>query len=297
MYAAYRVVCQGIPPAPPTAAPSWPASDSIILNRTAPSVSLNSPAGLILNPDTGATQTQFINSASAQWVTYSASSPAGEAVTVLVDSCHDSTCTELTPNPVETPPYLWEWPDGASAGTDTYIQLTATDQAGNPASTPAPNPTTVFQLFDPGASLESVTCSPSVCATLADQLPRDIPGDPPSGPDPNGHLFSGYSDPSMCRDSLITASNPYGTNLWMLYSWPMFNMSTLTGYGTVYSGAVETHLANSSTAGGPNGGANWTAWCSGADCSAETPRTPIWPSVSFGSGNGQYFSSHEVTNF
>jgi hypothetical protein len=108
--------------------------------------------------------------------------------------------------------------------------------------------------------------------------------------------FSGYADPSMRRDPAITTANPYGTNLWMLYSYPLFNQS---GAPVTYSGAVETHLAYSNpNPSGEPGGVAWAAWCT------TTPSCPsataMWPSVQSNSPTYPYptqFSSHEVPNF
>jgi hypothetical protein len=126
VYAEYQIVSSG------TVEASLPGSATIILNLTKPSVNLNSPAGLVLDANTGATQVQFLSAAAAQWVTYSASSSAGESVTVAVDACPRSgTCTQLTPAPLATPPYMWEWPTPPATEGYAYMQLTATDEAGN----------------------------------------------------------------------------------------------------------------------------------------------------------------------
>jgi hypothetical protein len=121
----------------------------------------------------------------------------------------------------------------------------------------------------------------------------------------DGETFSGYADPSMRVDPLPGPgsngpANTYGTNLWMLYSWPLINLP-VPGYPGNYPPAVETHLAYSPSSSGPNGGLNWTAWCTPfSSCDpGTTVLTPIWPSKLVGDGTDlpYQYSSHEVPNF
>jgi hypothetical protein len=299
VYGEYRIVVSIN-----SADPSYPASASIILNQVGPSASPNSPAGLATAT---LQQIQYLNATAAQWVTFSASSAAEptETVGAYVYGCpetatQNSQCTELTLSELATPPYMWEWPAASYAANYTYIQLEAEDQAGNTFFTGVPRPATVLTLFNPSTAPGSLTCGPSDCITLADWTEgSDIPNDSPSGIVGN-NAFTGYSEPSMRGDYLIAATNdngpanPWGTNLYMLYGYPLLNSSTLHN-NQVYSGAVEVHLAYSSTTGGAEGGLNWTAWCEPqSTCSTVTP---IYPSASFGSGETEYFSSHEVAKF
>ena len=277
-------------------------SDTITLNTTKPKVALNSPAGL-LNPATGAWQTQSLNSAAAQAVTYLAGSPVGESVTVTPFGCGQSgSCTQLTQDSLPVPPYLWAWSGASPASGYAYLRLRAMDEAGNtrttPTPDPGPSPTPPIALFDPSAGPLGVTCTYATCTILADQQPNEIIGDDPSGtetacngPDPKPTIaFSGYADPSMRRDPLISTTNPWGANLWMLYSYPKYK-DVVTDTVCYHTGVVETHLANSNSTTVPNGGATWQA--SGA----------IWPSETFTGGcgilnySGQCYSSHEVPNF
>lgn len=326
LYSEYRVVAGG------TAYPSLPGSYTIVLNQTAPSVTLNSPTG-ILNPADGSLQqTQTINGTPAQCLTFTATaaSGSGESATTAEDGCTASgLCSSLTgsvPDPA-VPPCTWMWAESAPGSVPgySYVSLTAADQSGNQAST-TPAASTVFSLFNPTTTQFSLTCNPPgsslganpvLCTTLADQNNSDIPNDPPSsttttcGQDPETISFSGYADPSLRADPLVTGG--YGTNLWMLYSWPEY-WSILATETTACSNtpAVEIHLAYSNADAGPNRGANWTAWCLGAACDSQTPVTPIWPSEPYCSGqvNGMNctascaiagastcFSSHEVANF
>lgn len=287
VYAEYRQIVDGI------AYPSAPTSAAITLDASTPSITLNSPAGLP-GAVTGGAQ-QILNNANSQWITGSVSTTvAGEPVSITAYAC-GNTCTQVAniPSPA-APPYTWTWPSPLTSGA-TYIKLTVTDAAGLQGSTTATSP--VFSLFSPGSTASAVNCGPSTqtpavqCTTLADQLPNDMPGDPPSSTQQSGGMtiaFSGYSDPSMRADPLVVpASNPNGTNLWMLYSYPKFNQN-----GATFSGAVETHLASSNTVGSPNGGATWSTWCTSPPCSSATP---IWPSL-YNSATNQW-SSHEVANF
>jgi hypothetical protein len=144
---------------------------------------------------------------------------------------------------------------------------------------------------------------------LSDDIPNDSPsaGVTQCASPYDAFLFSGYGDPSMRADQLVTGG--YGTNLWMLYSYPSYKWS-ISGTSCSNTTTVETHLAYSSASQGANGGQNWVAWCSGDECDTATP---IWPSEPYcgsgGSVNGTpctstcaagwatCFSSHEVPNF
>ena len=60
----------------------------------------------------------------------------------------------------------------------------------------------------------------------------------------------------MRADTLVGSDNPDGVNLWMGYSWPLVQTYPGgTGAGTTV-GVVESHLAQSSTINGVNGGAS-----------------------------------------
>jgi hypothetical protein len=226
--------------------------------------------------------------------------------------CDSLLCEGLTQSPFTVPanpPFIWEWP-GASTKfpPNAFLQITVTDQAGNQAWTPVPS-SPAFTQFTPGNL--ALSCGPqgqtgtTPCFSLEDPTTGDIPGDEPSQPE-NGETFSGYADPSMRVDPLPGPgsngpANTYGTNLWMLYSWPLINLPVPTYPGN-YPPAVETHLAYSPSSSGPNGGLNWTAWCTPfSSCDpGTTTLTPIWPSKLVGDGTSQYpyqYSSHEVPNF
>jgi hypothetical protein len=288
VYGQYRLVINGVYyPSPITSA-------NITLDASTPTIVLNSP-GVLVDPLTSQMQLQLVNERQGQWVSYSLSTGVpGEPVDVTVHACRPlGGCTAVGAIANATPPYQWAWTDPSAAGTDTYLQLSATDAAGATGYTPASSVDT-FTLFDPDTAPAAETCDPSACITLADGTtdgPGHMPGDDPSSPLDNGKTFSGYADPSMRADSLVTPSNPYGTNLWMLYSWPKYNMSQLAGQ-TVNSPAIEIHLAYSNTNSGANGGTSWTAWCDG--CGGYTP---IYPSAGFPATNPTTFSSHEVANF
>jgi hypothetical protein len=316
VYGSYRVVYDE------TATPSTAGSASIALNTARPRVRLNSPAGLTLNipVNNTTTQPQFIDTSYGQYITYIAGDPAGESLTATIAGCAamSEICDLLTPSPITvstTAPLEWVWP--ASQGGDyAYIQVTATDQAGNVGVSPTPNPTNVFTEFTSG-NLTALTCQPLTqnatsdvpCTELADQPPYEIPNDHPDAMDyytacvePGQYIaFSGYADPSMRGDPVVTTSNPYGTNLWMLYSYPKYEH---IGTPCSNTGVVEVHLAQSSNASGPNGGASWEA-CDLADCGGDENAVAVWPSETFSngcgiagySGTGTCWSSHEVSNF
>lgn len=190
------------------------------------------------------------------------------------------------------------WAPGTTTAYD-YVYLTAEDDAGNTANTGTPG-SAPFTLFNGNTTNENIACSPTACSYLADGTGEnnwsgDIPGDPPSQQPSGTNVFSGYADPTMRADTLVGSDNPDGVNLWMGYSWPLVQTSPGgTGAGTTV-GVVESHLAQSSTINGVNGGASWTAWCSGAGCSGYTP---IYPSVVHGDRvtDPHHISSHEVLN-
>jgi len=316
---AYRVVCEAHDYPSPM---STPYAMTLILPNT-PTVTLNSPTG-ILDP-TGETlvQSQNINGTVGQWVTYTASSSAGAQLNITANGSCGSTCDPLAGGPVSSPPYMWLWTGsgGAAPPDDTYLTITATDDAGN-TNTTDPVSTSAFTLFNPSTAF-SLTCDgvSGNCISLADQADNDIPGDSPSGsidqcnPPHAPLLFSGYGDPSMRAEQL--AADTYGTDLWMLYSYPSYDWS-VPSPSCSNTTTSEIHLAYSQADAGANGGARWNAWCSGAGCSSP-PITPIFPSEPYCSGsitpiNGMKyncsntcnvgqptwatcFSSHEVANF
>jgi hypothetical protein len=289
--------------------PSQYGTASITLIETAPDVSVNSPAG-ILGSDGSLLQTQLINGYVGQYVTYHAASTGGGTVSVSFEPCvlSPSSCgssvdlpqTQFIDPPAPatyTLPSVWSgWTPGTATAYD-YVQLSAEDEASNTSTTPTPG-SAPFGIFDGSSTNEGVACTPAACTDLADGTGEnggagDIPGDPPSQADSNGNVFSGYADPTIRADTLVTSDNPDGANLWMGYSWPF--IQTFPNSSTTV-GTIESHLAQSSTINGVNGGASWTVWCSaGSNCSGPTP---IYPSVQHGDGvNDPYhFSSHEVLN-
>lgn len=318
--AEYRLVDGSSPPY--TFYPSNPACTHVTYNppTNGPTVSVTSPVG-ITDPKTGPQQPQFLDADYAQAVTYTATSPV-ESVTAAVAGCTPpTTCaapfiTGFAPAPGA--PYLWEWSNILSWAQNNpstggyYIQVTATDQANN--STPSPPPASAtslyFNLFDASTAPQSLTCtaSPINCVTLGDgtganSYQYDITGDPPDGTymscpnPPNPQIiisFAGYADPSMRADSVITSDNPWGTNLWLMYS---FAKLAHIASPCDYTGVVETHLAEST-----DGGQSWGAWCNG--CSGFTA---IYPSLSLSSCyinnsyiidySGPCYTSHEVPTF
>jgi hypothetical protein len=306
VYGEYRLVYSG------TSYPSTAATYPMTLNNGIyPTVALNSPAGLpngacdgtgtgsLCN---GGWQFQQLNIDNEQPVAYNAASTAApsETVNVTVFGCTTSGCETNNPlvSYLDTPPYTWWW-SGATANEYAYLNLTATDQAGNQTTTNYSTP--VLSLFDPSSTgTQYLNCGPpgqsgtQPCLLLADAMGSgdDIAGDTANCNPNNGYVFCGYADPSMRVDSIIdTSANPWGTNLWMTYSSPLLNSNSYSVTGVIPS--VEVHLASSSTGGmDPTpGGLNWTAWCDSCDS-----YTPLYPSVKFGSGSGTYYSSHEVSN-
>ncbi|HVM47818.1 MAG TPA: hypothetical protein VMU04_07315 [Candidatus Acidoferrum sp.] len=283
--------------------PSASTSASIIVNLVGPSITLNSPVGLVLDANTGTTQTQLINETSPQWITYSDSTSSNppESLTVTGYGCTTGALCGSYPSVTISPdsPYLHSlyvlgWQGSDRDTNDSFIYVTAQDQAGNQGSGYSQNGQAVFSLFDPSVSAASVTCAPSVCVDFADQPPNEMMDDSPSSfeyacQSPNPKIyFSGYADPSMRADPLPTSTNLWGTNLWMLYSYPKYQ--DIASPDCTHTGVVEVHLAESTTA-----GTTWDAWSSG---------TPIWPSETFLNGcslpnnySGTCYSSHEVANF
>jgi hypothetical protein len=326
---------------------------TITLNASGPMSYLNSPAGIldpVSDPSLTLVQPQYVNSDLPQWVTYSGWSTDNPAETVTFGIAG---CTPCSSPPLASglTAFLWEWPASqpGEPPSYTYLQVTATDQAGNQASTSPPSgydgTHPVLKIYSATTAPQEVDCqpfggalgnTPVACTVLADDQPQsyEIPGDPPSvqvnqyeacttGDD---IAFSGYADPSMRRDPVVTSTNPYGTNLWMLYSYPEYWATYTTidtcptrGGDLYHTPAVETHIAESATSGSSPlpGGTDWQAYCASQSC---TIGTPVWPSEPFCSSpiysvsQGQStevtctfscaatagsvcFSSHEVPNF
>jgi len=287
---------------------------SITLIDSVPAVAVNSPAGILGTNDSGgaALQTQLINGYVDQYVTYDAASTGGGTVNVTFEPCIlSSSCGSpvslpqtqfIGPPATYTWPSVWGWVDpGSVSYSYNYVYLTAQDDAGNTNNTGTPG-SAQFTLFDGNTTTENIACSPTTptpvpCTYLANGTGEnggtgDMPNDPPSGPDVDGNVFKGYADPTMRADTLVTSTNPNGNNLWMGYSWPL--IQTFSYYNTTV-GVVESHLALSSTADEANGGASWSAWCSGGGtCSSYTA---IYPSVEHDSTTTtDRISSHEVLN-
>jgi hypothetical protein len=191
-------------------------------------------------------------------------------------------------------------------GGDMYLRVNAQNAAGTPFYTTAP--VNFPSPFNPGGLTLNpqddydITCgnvSPGVdCPSLADQQSPNMGGDLPWLALANGDAFSGYLDPSMRRDPIVSASNPNGANLWMLYSYPRYDLT-----GSTYSGAAEVHLAMSPN--GSDGNSSWApqvnSYCQSnpSKCTVQsyTQDSPyaVWPTV-YNSGTG-FWSSHEVSNF
>lgn len=297
-YSMYRTVVGGT-----VSQSSYCGTASITIIEGAPVVDV-SPAGVLGSNYTGVThfQSQLINGFVGQYVTYDAASAGAGTVNVTFEPCIlGSSCATAVTLPQTqlagyTLPSVWAWIDPRSVSYSyNYIELFAVDEAGNPNNTGTPS-SAQFTLFNGNTTTENITCSPSACTDLADGTGEsggfgDIPNDPPSQA-VGGNTFSGYADPTMRANTLVSSDNPYGTNLWMGYSWPF--IQTFPNNSTV--GVVESHLAESVTSNGPNGGNWWTAWCSGGGiCDAPTP---IYPSVLHGdeATDPYHFSSHEVLN-
>ncbi len=313
VYAEFRTVTNGT-----TIKYSSPSpAATITLNSSGPMPNLNSPAGILapVEPSPTLAQSQYVNSDLPQWITYSGWSTDNptEPVTFSISGCASSCPPISGANNLSA--FLWEWPGSQPPPSYGYLQLTDTDEAGNQASTWAPTgySTSLPAIIPYSATIapQEVDCQPSggtqgntpvACTTLADdsQLYYEIPGDPTSlqvnqyiACDGSGAIaFSGYADPSMRRDPVATTANLYGTNLWMLYSYPLYWATYTThdqcpppvGHGDLYhTPAVETHVAESATIGSSPlpGGTSWQAYCASGSC---TTGTPVWPSEPFCSG-------------
>jgi hypothetical protein len=267
---------------------SAPGEAQITLDQQPPALTLSAPAGLPGALPGG--QRQMIDM-SAQFVTGSVSDAVStDPVTVSLYACNEhESCTNVNTTSPAAAPFVWTWPLSGVYSDTTYIQIEAVNAAGKSSSTAVPNPATVFSVFTPASLTSPITCSAPACPTVASPLSATqyMPNDPPSPP-VDGSTFTGYADPSMRRDPAVSSSNPNGTNLWMLYSHP--EVQTNTTYGTL-SEMVEIHLASSR-----NSGSSWTAWCTPAPCTEETP---MWPSYHWlpTAGQPEQFSSHEVANF
>jgi hypothetical protein len=300
---------------------SSPDSNIINLDENQPTVALNSPAGLA-NSDsyyTTGIQPQQVNGAVPQWITWWASTETvdpSETVTMTLYGCGTS-CSTLTSGlasgAAQPPSFSWEWSSPVS--TDTYLQVKGIDQAGKGFRTS--DTAQLFSVFDPtisGGNPATIACGPhgqsntQPCLVIADGTPsqpdaNDIPGDPPAGDsqgsNPQGLLASGYSDPCMRADTVVnTTSNPFGSNIYMTYSYPVLQQSSINvpGYdGTFYSEAVEIHLASSDT-GLTTPQPSGQSWCAGdaANCGTETV---LFPSTNVGTSGSPIYTSHEVSNF
>jgi hypothetical protein len=285
-----------------------PISQQIFLDTTTPTVTITSPAGLPLAGSVQQTgNEQQMLSTSAQYITYSVSSFAGDPIQeVQLYACsYTAGCPSQALATITTPAAPYAVPVDIPAGT-TYISATATNSAGTPGY--STNDTEAFSIFGNPivGSPYGVTCGPSV------QSPVEYcPTEAPTGTSPNCTpecgsqsqdsatlTFSGFADPSIRRDpstSSTSPSNPNGTNLWMLYSYPTLqpDRKSTTGYDQV----LEIHVAYST-----NGADNWAAGqpdCNGCTLNNSPSTTAaIWPSVQFGTvGSPTVSSSHEVSNF
>lgn len=274
---------------------STAGSQKIFLDQSPLSISLNSPGGLpnAAPPNQGAQQ---MLSSDVQYITASippADVVPGDALTVSLFACNP-TCSQTAFDtiPSVTPPYTW---GTAVPGGTTYINATIANQAGTTYSTSyAPG----FSVFTPG-TIPQLVCSP----TTPDQCPLLTVNNDSFSPSVQVYntqtqqiitdTFQGYADPSMRRDPNLNApfSNPYGTNLWMLYSYPEIQTGQCppTGCTTAtVADAVEIHLASST-----DGGFTWNG-CTPSPCSTATP---IWPSLWLSMAQPAVYSSHEVSNF
>jgi hypothetical protein len=290
VYGEYKVI-RAAAVGPDTAAKSTASTPFYVtLNTGAPSVTPATPAGL-LQDDGVTTQTQQINGTEAQWVTFNAFGDNGETITTQVNICPSSgSCTQLGSSSAVTQ-FAWQW--NPTPDSSTSVKPQATDQAATVSQTVTVNPAV---LFNPNTSPASVTCTSSACSTLAGQGSMEMLDDPPSNVCGNS-TFSGYADPSMRGDSFLTTANsngppnPFGTNLYILYSW--LTCQTPDN-GVTYVPVLETHLAYSNAPEGV-GGPDWTAWCTPfSTCSGYTPIFSSVPS-SIITGNSAY-TSHEVPN-
>ncbi len=261
----------------------------VTLDLEPPTVTLFTPTGLPGAVTGGLQQSIYID---PQFITGSVSDAVStDPVTVTLEACtKESVCTTVNTYPAVAPPYVWAWPSSGLTTDTTYVQIKAGNAAGGSSATAVPNPATVFSVSVPASQTSPITCSSTVCPTVAaaESAAQYMPNDPPSK-GASGNTFTGYADPSMRRDPAInTASNPNGTNLWMLYSYP--EVQTNKTYGNA-SEMVEVHLASSM-----NSGSTWKAWCTPLPCTAETPIWPTYHWLPKGQQKEQ-FSSHEVPNF
>jgi len=267
---------------------SAPGEAQITLDLQPPVVTLFAPAGLPGALPGGLQQKIAV---SAQFITGSVSDAVStDPVTVSLNACSSETvCTIVNTIPAPTAPFVWTWPLSDVFSDTAYIQIEAVNAAGNSSSTAVPNPSAFFSVFTPGTITSPITCSAAACPTVAGPLSaaQYMQNDPPS-PTVNGQTFTGYADPSMRREPAVSSSNPNGTNLWMLYSYP--KVQTNATYDKP-SEMVEIHLASSR-----NSGSTWESWCTPAPCTQETP---MWPSYHWlpEAGQPEQFSSHEVANF
>jgi hypothetical protein len=266
---------------------------TLILPSSAPTVTLNSPIGILDPSGDTVAQSQYINGTVGQWVTFTATSPIQTTpLSIVANGSVCGTSCDVKAGQVDTSaPYMWQWllTSGGSIPADTYVTVTATDDAGN-STTTTPVSTSAFVLFPPGGSQSSLTCdgnaTPANCTTLADQADNDVPGDSPSpavtqcnSPDA-ALLFSGYADPSMRAEQVAT--DTYGVDLWLLYSYPGYKWKGTSCSNTT---TVETHLASSLANSDANGGATWMAYCGGQTCGSSAPATPVFPSEPYCSGS------------
>jgi hypothetical protein len=267
---------------------SAPGEAQVTLDLQPPAVTLSAPAGL---PGALPGGLQQMIAMSAQFVTGSVSDAVStDPVTITLNACNQQEiCTNVNTISPAASPFVWTWPLSGVSSDTAYMQIEAVNAAGKSSSTAVPNPATFFSVFAPGSITSPITCSVTACPTVAGPLSaaQYMPNDPPS-PTVDGNTFTGYADPSVRREAAVSASNPNGLNLWMLYSHP--DVQTNTTYGTA-SEMVDVHLASSRDSGN-----TWQAWCTPAPCTAETP---MWPSYHWLPATGQIeqFSSHEVANF
>jgi hypothetical protein len=302
---------------PPSTSPAY-----IILNDTGPTANLNSPAGIIdpVNyPSLCVANSQYVNYEAPQWITYSGWSNANPPLTVTfaIDGCPSCSPISGASGLPETPP-MWDWPGTASSPDPgySYLSVTATDESGVYMTTPPPSacaggPSSALNFYPGGTSSQEVDCYASntsysglnnavQCTVIADQANADIPNDPPSISYESSFTscltgdaiaFSGYADPSIRRDPNVTSLNPYGTNLWMMYSYPWYWQASSCNN----TGALAIHIAQSTTSAPDDlaGGAEWDGYCSSDDCAIGTA---VWPTEPYCTTSGVPLPYSSATN-
>jgi len=170
------------------------ATNSIILDTTYPTAALSEPLGLTGWPQMLTTYPQFaVGSALASPVF------ATEPVDVNAAACHGAGSCDApfyASGYISPVPNIWPWSNPDPITSDTYIQITATNAAGNKT---VYNQRRLCRLLSASLPVERLlhgNCTPTTCPTLAGPTRPSHPCRATPPPTGNTSGFTGYADPA-----------------------------------------------------------------------------------------------------